>query len=101
MFESGIERAVVVAVVTLGLALGWYLKVKLESVLRKLDRVLATFEGLRKYLYEIDPQFDDERHLLEHLASRTALDTGAGHMDLMERKKAHSRRTLNTSLNDD
>jgi hypothetical protein len=101
MFDTDVERTVLVAVVTLCLALSWYLKTKLESVLRKLDRILAAFEGLRKYLYEIDPQFDDERHLLEHLASKTALDAGASPLELMEKNKSHSRRTLNTSFNDD
>ena len=101
MFETDVERTVLVAVVALCLALSWYLKTKLESVFRKLGRILAAFEGLRKYLYEIDPQFDDERHLLEHLASKTALDAGASHLELMEKKKMRSRRILNTSFNDD
>lgn len=101
MFDSDAERAGLAAVAILWMALGWYLKSKLDSAHRKLDRTLAAFDGLRKYLYEKDPQFDDERHLLDHLASRTALDGGASHLELVERKKQHSKRTLNTSFNDD
>ena len=50
---------------------------------------------------EIDPQFDDERHLLDHLASRTALDAGANHLELVQRKKSLASGTLSTSFNDD
>lgn len=101
MFDSDAERAVVAAAVFLWIALGWYLKAQLDSVHRKLERTLAAFNGLRKYLYEIDPQFDNERRLLEHLANRTAIDAGARHMELMQHKKDHSKRTLNTSFNDE
>ena len=101
MFDSDTERAVIAAVAFPWIALGWYLKSKLDSAHRKLDRTLAAFNGLRKYLYEIDPQFDDERHLLDHLVSRTALDTGANHLELVQHKKEGSKRTLNTSFNDD
>ena len=101
MLDSDTERAVIAVAAILLVALGWYLKVKLDSVHRKLDRTLRAFDGLRKYLYEKDPQFDDERHLLDHLASRTALDGGASHLELVERKKEHSKRTLKTSFNDD
>ena len=101
MFDSDTEKAVIAVAAILLVALGCYLKVRLDSVHRKLDRTLGAFDGLRKYLYEKDPQFDDERHLLDHLASRTALDGGASHLELVERKKEHSKRTLNTSFNDD
>ena len=101
MFDSGFEKLTLVAGAFLLLALCWCLKTQLESAHRKLDRTLASFDGLRRYLYEIDPQFDDERHLLDHLASRTALDAGANHLELVQRKKERSKRTLSTSFNDD
>jgi uncharacterized membrane protein len=53
-------------------------------------------EGLRRYLYEIDPQFDDER------ASRKAFDQGehtlAGYDDckLKESKQRSGKRTLDS-----
>ena len=48
MFDSDTERAVIAIAAILWVALGWYFKVKLDSVHRKLDRTLAAFDGLRK-----------------------------------------------------
>jgi hypothetical protein len=36
----------------------------LERAHKKLDQILEQFDGLRRYLYENDPQFDEERQLL-------------------------------------
>ena len=51
--------------VGLWFATGWYLNERLKTVHDKLDRLSDQFFGLREYLYEIDPQFDDERALAE------------------------------------
>ena len=61
MFDSGVEKTVVITAVVLWFAHGWYLNNRLLQVHEKLDQVLEQFNGLRNYLYEIDPQFDDER----------------------------------------
>ena len=61
MFETGVEKTIVITAVVLWFAQGWYLNTRLLRVHEKLDQVLEQFQGLREYLYEIDPQFDDER----------------------------------------
>jgi hypothetical protein len=40
-----------------------------QDILQQIAMLNEGLEGLRKYLYEIDPQFDDERHafgMMEH-----------------------------------
>ncbi|MFZ3320738.1 MAG: hypothetical protein WA190_00090 [Usitatibacter sp.] len=69
MFDSGIDRTVVLTAIALWFAHGWYLNIRLERVHRKLDLMLASFDGLRIYLYEIDPQFDDERKSADALGA--------------------------------
>ena len=64
MFDSGIERTVTGTAIALWFAHGWYLNTRLQAVHRKVDLVPDNFGGLRDYLYENDPQFDDERDLL-------------------------------------
>lgn len=100
MLDTAVERTVVLAAVALWFAHGWYLNTRLERVHSKLDRLMSAFDGLRDYLYEIDPQFDDERGLIEDveqcLERGTMTLAGASHMDLMKEKKATGRRTLNT-----
>lgn len=98
MFESGIEKTIIITAIISWFAHGWYLNERLKNVHEKLDRVLDTFDGLRDYLYEIDPQFNDERQLLEDL--RESLDNGSvsfsgvNHMELIEKKKQAGKRTL-------
>jgi hypothetical protein len=100
MFESGIEKTIIITAIVLWFAHCWYLNERLKHVHEKLDRVLEAFDGLRDYLYEIDPQFDDERQLLEDL--HESLDTGSmsfsgmNHMELIEKKEQAGKRTLNT-----
>ncbi len=90
--------------VVLWFATGWYLNERLKFVHQRLDSVLEQFNGLREYLYEIDPQFDEERRLMIELYS--SLEDGsfsfAGkeHMDLTKEKKDRGYRTLNTSFLD-
>jgi hypothetical protein len=60
MFGSGIEKTIVLTAIALWFAQGWYLNEKLNPRHEKLDCLLDAFDGLRDYLYEIDPQFGDE-----------------------------------------
>lgn len=98
MFESGLERTIVLTAIALWFAHGWYLNERLGRVHKKLDSILEAFNGLQEYLYEIDPQFDDER------ASRSAFENGESmfarmnDMELSRRKKQEGRRTLDTSF---
>jgi hypothetical protein len=84
--------------VALWFATGWYLNERLKIVHTKLDLVLDNFNGLREYLYEIDPQFDEERRLLTDLYSDGpgTLFAGKQHMDLTNEKKENGFRTLNS-----
>jgi hypothetical protein len=95
--------AVGIAVV-LWLATGWYLNERLKIVHQRLDMVSENFNGLRDYLYEIDPQFDDERRLMTELHESLDSDklsfAGMEHMELTKRKKEQGFRTLNTSFFD-
>jgi hypothetical protein len=106
MFESNIERTIILAAVVLWFAQGWYLNERLKSVHAKFDAVLIQFDGLREYLYEIDPQFDDERasrgRFEAHMVSAECQDifAGAECMELVRRKEAAGKRTLNTSFGD-
>lgn len=78
----------------------------LLSMNERLKRAEATAEelvrmmhGLRQYLYEIDPQFDDERQLAKELDDSLASGNGVtfagmSHMELIEAKESAGRRTL-------
>ena len=100
MFESGLERTVILTAVALWFAHGWYLNSRLLAVHKKLDRVLEVFDGLREYLYESDPQFDDERRARRAFENNESLFAGAEDMELIQRKRAEGRRTLNTPFID-
>jgi hypothetical protein len=93
------EGTIITAAVVLWFAQGWYLNTRLERVHKKLDVILEQFNGLRQYLYEKDPQFDDERELLaelnESLETKAVSFAGMNHMELTKRKKEQGRRTLN------
>lgn len=95
-----VETTVIATAVALWLAQGWYLNTRLERVHAKLDRALECFDGLRDYLYEIDPQFDEERRLLaeqdESLNSGKTSFAGMNHMELIREKQTRGKRTLNT-----
>lgn len=82
-------------------ATGWYLNERLKLVHAKLDNVLEAFDGLRAYLYELDPQFDDERELLEEVFSDDGqMFAGMDHMELKSRKEQGGFRTLNSTFFD-
>ena len=98
MFENDIEKTIIGTAFALWFAHGWYLNEKLKDVHKKLDRVLECFEGLRNYLYEIDPQFDDERR--NRMAFERGESTFAGleDMKLTRAKESEGKRTLNSSF---
>ena len=53
MFESGVEKTVVVTAVVLWFATGWYLNTRLKEVHEKLDRLLEAFDDLRKEIWRL------------------------------------------------
>jgi len=102
MFNSPVEATVILTGVALWVAHGWYLNERLKSVHVKLDALLDQFNGLRQYLYEIDPQFDDERESTarfeKHMSdpSKGDIFSGMDDMELMREKEKGGKRTLNT-----
>jgi hypothetical protein len=96
MFDTGLERTIIVTAIALWFAHGWYLNEKLKLVHKKLDRVFEAFDGLRDYLYEIDPQFDDERASNLAFENDESMFSGMNGMELITRKKQNGKRTLNT-----
>lgn len=98
MFESGIEKTIIITAIVLWFAHGWYLNERLKHVHEKLDRVLESFDGLRDYLYEIDPQFDDERESRQAFENGDSMFSGMNDMELIRRKEQEGKRTLNTPL---
>ncbi|WP_035057488.1 hypothetical protein [Andreprevotia chitinilytica] len=103
MSVSNVELTVIASAVALWFAQGWYLNLQLKAVHEKLDLTLEAFDGLRDYLYEIDPQFDDERFLLAELEESLEDDStmslaGASLVDLERLKKSEGRRTLADKL---
>jgi len=89
------EWIIVGAAVAPWFAQGWCLNEALKSVHKKLDELDEQFGGLRRYLYEIDPQFDDERKLWKEFEEGTSLFAGKDHLDLTKQKEAKGRSTLN------
>lgn len=96
MFETGIEKTIVTTAIALWFAHGWYLNERLKHVHQKLDRVLEAFDGLRDYLYEIDPQFNDERQSHISFENDESMFAGMNDMELIVKKKRDGKRTLNT-----
>ena len=83
MFESGIEITIVLTAVALWFAHGWYLNERLKRVHEKLDRITQAFDGLRQYLYEIDPQFNDERESRLAFENNESMFAGVNDMELV------------------
>ena len=103
MFDSEIEKTIVSVAVILWFAHGWYLNIKMLAVHKKLDVVLGELNGLRQYLYEIDPQFDDERQSRAAFArADDEKDIFAGMNDcfLVKQKEDEGKRTLNTRFSE-
>lgn len=96
MFESGVERAVVLTGIAFWFAHGWYLNERLKAVHLKLDFISEQFIGLRDYLYEIDPQFDDERQRRAAFENDESFFAGMNDMEIVRDKEKAGKRTLNT-----
>lgn len=105
MFDSDIEKTIIVTALILWFATAWYLNERLKYVHSKLDLLLDQFNGLREYLYEIDPQFDEERRLSEEFEQSYSEDnvglSGFLEMDYLRKRKAEGKRTLDTGFNSD
>jgi hypothetical protein len=95
MSDSATSLTVIVTAVALWFAHGTYLNIKLKEVHDKLDKVLDSFNGLRNYLYEIDPQFDDER-ASDAAVGRGDCLSGMDAMELLNHKKESGKRHLGT-----
>ena len=92
-----IQATIIITAVVLWFAQGYYLNERLRDVHRKLDIVLEEFNGLREYLYEIDPQFDDERESSARIhADPPESLSGLDDVNLLKSKRAAGKRTLNT-----
>lgn len=104
MFDGPVEKTVILTGIALWFAHGWYLNERLKSGHKKLDILLDQFNGLREYLYEIDPQFDDERgsreRFEEHMSDPSKGDmlSGMDDMKLIREKNEAGKRTLNTTF---
>ena len=86
--------------IVLWFAMGWYLNMRLALVHEKLDRLGEQFNGLREYLYEIDPQFDDERESERAFAEGANVFAGADDLHLKQKKRENGFRTLNSHFRD-
>jgi hypothetical protein len=80
-------------VVMLIIAVAWDTNRRIQKVNERVEKVIEHLSGLRQYLYEIDPQFDDERRA----------NVGDYHADqkwreLLAQKKESGRRTLETTF---
>ena len=69
---------------------------QLREADRKIDLLLANFNGLREYLYEIDPQFNDERESNNDMDDESNTMVAFDDMKLLEAKEAAGHRTLNS-----
>lgn len=96
MFESGIEKTIILTAVVLWFAHGWHFNARLKRVHEKLDRTLEALDGLRDYLYEIDPQFNDERESRRAFNNDESMFAGMNDMELIRKKEAEGKRTLIT-----
>lgn len=79
-----------------------YDHMRLKELEKKNTQTLEELQSLKNYLYEIDPQFDDERRLQreldESVANGTSSLAGAALAELVETKESEGRRTLSTPL---
>jgi len=105
ILSNDIVKAVVLCSVALWFAIGWYFNDKIAGIHKRFDNIEKYLDGLREYLYEIDPQFDDERASSQRFEKslETGQDIFAGmhDMELLDDKKAAGKRTLNTSFHSD
>jgi hypothetical protein len=90
------EVPIALIAVALWLAYAAYMNARLRLTHEKLDRVLEEFNGLREYLYEIDPQFDDERLARDAHKQRKSVFSGMNDQNLLRMKRKAGKRTLST-----
>lgn len=100
MFETSLENTIILTAIALWIGQSWYLNMKLETVHKKLDITLDNFNGLRNYLYEIDPQFEDERQNQLAFEREESIFSGFDDLELIRKKKLAGKRTLNTTFTD-
>jgi hypothetical protein len=86
--------------VGLWFAMGTYLNMQLSAVHKKIDRLLDGLHGLKQYLYEIDPQFDDERATDREFAEGRDMFAGIWDMELIRSKEKAGFRTLGSGFFD-
>lgn len=98
MGTIGVLEIILLVLVLSLVARGYHISSELKRTNDKLDKVLEQFDGLREYLYEIDPQFDDEREASAAVENDEHLFAGMDDLKLNERKKSEGRRTLDTPL---
>lgn len=101
MDQSVLVSTIVVTAVILWFAQGWYLNTRLKDVHDKLDKTLDAIDGLRRYLYEIDPQFNDERESRASFEQGDSMFAGMDDMELLREKRRKGNRTLNTTFLDE
>lgn len=96
MLNGSVELWVLLLVIVALGTYSLYLGLRLKRAHQKLDRLLSAMDGLREYLYEIDPQFDDERKSNQDFEYNESIFAGTQDTALQRRKKQQGRRTLNT-----
>jgi hypothetical protein len=97
MLSQSAQIAVLLGLVIVLVLQTFALSKRLDEAHKKIDLALKNFIGLRNYLYEIDPQFDDER---QSNADTDDFDSNpmaaVDDMNLIDSKEAAGRRTLHT-----
>lgn len=78
--------------------IAWHINVKFSELNGRIDLLLENFNGLREYLYEIDPQFDDERELAKAFQDEESMFAGMDDLELQLRKREEGKRTLNSTF---
>jgi len=100
MLDTELGKFIVLTAVGLWFAQGWYFNTLIEKLHGRFDQIDEMFDGLREYLYENDPQFDDERNLLDLVLmsekDKANFFSGMDHMELIKQKKSKGKRTLNS-----
>lgn len=96
MLKLGVDGWLVIVLLLIWIPHAWYLSLRLKQANRKLDSLQQSFEGLREYLYEIDPQFDDERRSQHDFEYNQALFSGMKETELQRKKRVAGKRTLVT-----
>lgn len=73
---------------------------KISELKKKTDLIISALDGLREYLYEIDPQFDDERETARAFENDEHIFAGMDDLKLLMNKREQGKRTLNTTFHE-